>query len=467
MREVMRALRGRELKRPSGRTAAAVAPAVLGEERSFRYNFNSCSDNTTPIQAKAIFVGTFAVIWEDLANTLQSATDAALLHYYTRLAQIYDSEQHASVAGNFGDPLLRDAATDADGKIHMVFTQRLNGTAAAAYVHPCDQYPNGISLGNGQFMTNSNFGQYFYAQVPISVGSNVNSTNFADGWFNFMVRTVIHEVKHISSISARVANNAPATEESWLEEGTARMAEEMWIRESLHKTNWKANTGWSTAAQNGLYCDFHPADATCLAADPLRRPSFGMRRQFHEIRPQLLSPWDYSPFGNLPGQAGGTFYNSTWSLVRYTMDRFATSEAAFLNALTNSSLTGVANLTAVSGVSFERLLSGWGMALYADDYPGMPTSNLDTQFQTWNLRSIYGGLNQSDNWKGTYNTPFPLKPAQVGFGAFESDVVNIRGGGTAYFELSGTPSAPQFLQIRAPSGSAPASTIKMAVVRLQ
>jgi len=268
-------------------------------------------------------------------------------------------------------------------------------------------------------------------------------------------------------LSARVANNAPQFEQSWLEEGTARMAEEMWVRESLHNVAWKANTGWGSAATNGLYCDFHPLDATCNAADPLRRPSYGLRRQFNEILPKLAAPWDYSPYGDAAGQGGATFYNTVWSLVRYAIDRYGSSDAVFLTALTNSTTNGVTNLTSVAGTSLDRLIGGWGLALYADDYPGMPTSNPDIQFATWNLRSIYNGLHEAPSWTNRFGTPFPIQPQQLSFGSFSEQVTSIRGGAHVYYELSGNAAGIQLINLRSPSSGTASPDLRIAIARLQ
>ncbi len=439
-------------------SAAEVTP---GDMRDVFFTFSGgCNDVTRVIRAKAIRVGARSIIWEDSANTLQSADNADLAGYYSRIGQIYDQEQHASIVQSFGDPLLRDAVTDNDGKVHMVFSQRLNTTGAAAYVTSCDQFPTSAAPG-------SNFGQYFYGFVPTSAMPNVNSTGSPDGWFYFMARTIIHEVKHIASMSARVANNAPSFEQSWLEEGTARHAEEMWVRESLHRVPWKGNTGFGTAATNGIYCDFHPSDATCNAADGLRRPGYGMRRQFNEIRDKLLQPWNWSPFGDGTGQSGSVFYNTTWSLVRYAADRYGTTDAAFLRALNNSTATGIANLTAVAGVSFDRLIGGWGLALFADDYPGLASPSPDIQFPTWNLRSIYAGLNASPAWAARWNMPFPIQPTPLPFGSFVSPVPVIRGGAHAYFEFAGTFATPQLLHLRTSETTAPSTALRIAITRLQ
>ena len=41
---------------------------------------------------------------------------------------------------------------------------------------------------------------------------------------------------------------------------------------------------------NGIFCDFHPENATCNATNTLRRPSYGLRRHFNELHgdPQTI-----------------------------------------------------------------------------------------------------------------------------------------------------------------------------------
>ena len=439
---------------------AAESPQP-GDMKGFFYTLvGGCSDTTRVIRGKAIFVGSRAIIWEDSANTLQSSDDPPLADYYRRLGEIFDRDQYDAVKNTFGDPLLRDPQLDSDGHVQMVFSQRLNGSGAAAYVTSCDQFPNEVAPA-------SNFGEYFYGFVPTVSGSSLNSTATPDGWFNFMGRTVVHEVKHIASFSARVSNNAATFEQSWLEEGTARHAEEIWARQYLHHVAWKANTGYGTASTNGIYCDFNPGDLPCLIADPLRRPSYGMRRQFNEIRDKLVRPWDWSPFGDGAGQSGSVFYQTSWSLVRYTIDRYATSEAEFFHALINSNTSGATNLTTVAGASLDRLIGGWSLALYADDYSDVSSGNRDVQFATWNLRDIYAGLNNTPAWAGRFSTPYPIQPTQLTFGLFTSRVTGMRGGANAYFEISGDALPVQLLSVQGVGGASPSPNLRLSIVRLQ
>ncbi len=448
-------------ERDAPRRRAQVVPPELGALRTFYYNFNSCSDSSNAFTARLIYRGPVALIWEDTANTLQSTLSASLAGFYQRLGEIYDTDQHAAVRDHFGDPLLRDPITDGDGRLGMVFTQRLNGSGAAAYVTSCDQVAR-----NTTNRAASNFGEYFYGNVPTVEGSNLNSTASPDGWFYFMARTVVHEVKHIASLAARAAKSAPF-EAGWLEEGTARHAEEVWARAALHRVAWKANTGYGTAATNGIFCDFNPANATCLAADALRRPSYGMRRQFNEIRPKLLEPWSWSPYGDGTGQTGAVFYNTAWSLVRYAIDRYGVSDAAFLTALTQATTTGMTNLSAVAGVSSERLIGGWGLALFADDYPNLPSLSADARIDTWNLRSIYAGLNADPAWSSRFNTIFPIVPVAAPYGPFVVQRPGLRAGAHAYFELSGGVATPQLLELRDVTGGTPSPLLRLAIVRVQ
>lgn len=443
------------------RKVRVTAPPATGDLRLFYYNFNSCNDSTQTMRAKAIYVGTRSIIWEDSANVLQSAANPDLLAYYQRIGQIFDQDQYDVVKNTFGDPLRRDILTDYDERVHMVFTQRLNGSGAAAYVTSCDA----LARGTGRW--GSNFGEVFYGSVATAPGSSLTTTAQPGGWFAFMVRTVVHEVKHIASVAARFANSAPTFEQSWLEEGTARHAEEVWAREKLHKVTWKGNTGYGTSASNGVYCDFNLANIACLSNDVLRRPSWGMRRQFNEIKPKLDEPWNWSPYGDGVNQSGSIFYNTTWSLVRYTIDRFGQSDAAFFTQLVNGTTSGTTNLTTVAGVSLDRLIGGWGLALYADDYPLLGTVNLDASFATWNLRDIYGALNTDPLWSATYTRPYPIAPVALTFGSFVAQRTGIRGGAHAYFELSGTPSSPQLLDVRALGGGPMPSSLRVAIMRLQ
>ncbi len=445
----------RARRQPDAALSVAAELPALGTLRVFNYRFSGgCVTPTDFVAARAVYVGTRAIIWEDTLNTVKSATTPIYLQALQRIGQKYDAEQHDVVAQYFGDPLRRDL--DADGRVHMIFTQRVN-SIAAAFVTGCDQF-------SPVDAPSSNYGEFFYGSVPTNTAPNLNSTASPDGWAAFMIRTVVHEVKHIASMAARVANGSAVWELGWLEEGSARHAEEVWYRAHTAPGAWKSNIGWGTAASNGVYCDFHLTDATCNA-NAAHRPSWGVRRQFNELRPRLIDPWNWSPFGDGSGQTGAVFYQVSWHLIRYATDRYGTTETGFLTDLIQATTNGTTNLTARSGVSLTRLLGGWGLAMYLDDAVATPHPDID--LPTWNTRGIYAGLNASPNWSGTFTSPFLMQATMLPSGSFAVAQTGVRGGGHVFYEITGTANGRQLLLVRGFGGGAPPPDLRLAVVRIQ
>jgi hypothetical protein len=174
-----------------------------------------------------------------------------------------------------------------------------------------------------------------------------------------------------------------------------------------------------------------------------------------------------SPFGATASDTQSYWYATSWSLVRYAIDRYGASDAAFLTGLTNSTSTGVTNLVARSGgVSIDQLLGGWALSFYADDYPGLGAPSPDIQMPTWNFRSIYAGMNA--DFPSTYTLPYPLVPQARSFGTFAPvAVTTLRGGGVLWYEISGTQTAAQLLRLETNGGGQPSANLRIAVARLQ
>jgi hypothetical protein len=441
----------------------AAVPVVLNAQRRFYFTFGStCADTSRVMAAQAMAVGRHVAIWEDTTNTVRATPGSELAAWYARLLRIADDEQLPLVQRTVGDPLLRDASTDADGLVHLVFSQRVNATGTGAYVTSCDLRQRTLAAG-------SNNGEVMYGVAPTTTVSNPESAESPDGWFSFMSRTVVHELKHMASYATRTARQVPF-EEVWLEEGTARMAEEVWARAYLYRQMPRSNTGFGSPADGGVYCDFHPANASCNAGDLLRRPSYGMRRHFNDLRNKLVQPWNWSPFGDAPGQSGAVYYNSAWSLLRHAADHCCSSDSAFLTALNNSSRVGMDNLSQVSGRTGESLLGAWGMALLADDRVDLPGMSALTQFLSWDFRSIYAGLHNAPAWQSRWTTPYPVLAMPLtadSLGAALHTGPSIRGGGHAFYELRVAPGSTSLLQLRGPSNTPLSETLRVGIVRIR
>src|SRR5690606_33394761 len=111
----------------------------------------------------------------------------------------------------------------------------------AGFTSMCDQFPN--DAGN----TASNFGEIIYLYQPI-VDATGYANNTPDNWYRTIRSTVVHELKHLASYAARIANGAPSQESVWLEEGTARLAEELWGRQVVDDLPWKGNHGYGSSS---------------------------------------------------------------------------------------------------------------------------------------------------------------------------------------------------------------------------
>ncbi len=295
--------------------------------------------------------------------------------------------------------------------------------------------------------------------MPTSGATGFNAGT-KESWLRTMRSTIVHEVKHITSFGERIARNAAVFELPALEEGTARHVEEIWARQAIYTAAWKGDLTY----QSTLYCDVRPTFPECTGAP------FAVFRHFQTLYDFMTTPETQTPFGRT--QTGDfNFYASMWSLVRWAVDNYATSESAFLSGMTQSAtLAGMPNISAQTGRGTDDTLADWLLSLWLDNYPSFtPAAGLKLSIPTWNFRDIFAGMN-SDFCASqqAFCRAYPLQPRQVTFGsAYTSGTINLRGGSGAFFELSGTQTGKQLIDIHAPGGAAPASTLRLAIVRVQ
>ena len=449
-------------------TADVAVPPLNTTIRLPNINTNYCN-TFIPVNATRVYYNGKIAIYEDdaTADAFKAALNPTMQSYYNKIGEQFNADMEPVVRNNFSDILLRDAVTDNNGVLVALFTPKINTTfsGVAGFVVSCDQYPRDSAFSNGS----SNFGQYFYAYMPTAVGTGY-ATFTPDSWYRTIRSTFIHESKHVASMSARVNNNAAFFEAAWLEEGGARMAEEMWAREAVYAPMaWKGNHGYGSAGDpRNIYCDVRPFTAECLTNT--RAPVSILQRHFSSMYDAMFAQNArlLSPFGATASDNASYWYALSWSLIRYAIDQYGTSDAAFLTALTNSTSTGIDNLVARAGVSDSRLLGGWALSLAADDYPGLASPAGISQNKTWNLRNIYQGFNTDFSSGGSFTLPYPLVPTAVTFGSFNATTITtMRGGGMLWYEFSGTQTANQLLRLQSTSLGAPSPDLRLAIVRVQ
>jgi hypothetical protein len=440
---------------PSLRASLAVAPPAVGDIRAFRIfkpstavgASASCND-FAEISARVVYVGTRAIIYEDVTAPLAGQMDDT----FTALGQEFDTSMYPSDANTFGDPLLTDVDTDNDQHLNMVFTPTMT-PGLAGFVLSCDFFPRTAS---NQV---SNFGENFYARVPRVAGNTfVNGVDNPAAFLRTMRGTVVHEVKHIASYGAHLENPAATSfEESWLEEGMAMVAEEVWARDMIYPgAAWKGNMIYRST----LFCDVRPTSTECAG-----RP-FVMFDHYARLYTYLDLPGTGSLFGRA-SDGDFVFYGASWSFIRYNVDRYATSEQAYLRGITSASATGINNIAQQSGADPTQILGNWSLALYLDGNAAM-AGNADVNLASWDMRDIYAGMNTDFPQQSNFPKSYPLVPLAIPAGDFSVDNAGIHGGSFAPYDLTGVAASTRAIGISAgPPGFPAPSLFRLVIARIQ
>jgi hypothetical protein len=314
-----------------------------------------------------------------------------------------------------------------------------------------DSVPNTVG-----FMTGCNF--YARSQLPASNQAAVfyarlpNAIESAAEWRRNLRSTLLHETKHLASYAerfARAGSGAPVLEQTWLEEATARLAEELYAR-TFSGATWKGNAAYApTVGCEVTRCDDRP---------------LGMYKHFSVLADYYSRVDSLTPLAPT-SRFDGTYYASGWLLVRWAVDQFASDESTFLRALTTeTTATGIANLARRTGRSPAAMLPDWALALAVDDRPGFTPKQPETTLPSWNTRDVFRGLNAYSPFE--FPRPFPLLERSAAFGDFTVDVPLLRAYTAAFVELAGSPGGRQLLRLDGLGGAAPPG-VEMAIVRVE
>ena len=413
--------------------ASIAASLNVGDVITMKALYNSCNSGSN-VQARVVYAGSRAVVLEDVAAPRARTMDAD----YRAIGDEFDRVQYPLLRDNIGDPLAMNGAMNGDGRVTMLFTRFVNDSVAgtAGYVSACNFYPKSTFAA-------SNENEVFYARVA-------TATETPADWRRAMRSTVIHEGKHLASFAERLASNTPF-EESWLEESTARIAEELYSRTFTSGGSWKGNTGFATTVRCEVYqCDDRP---------------LMMWKHFSALHQYLRGVDTLSPLGASTNN-DVTFYASGWSLVRWAADQYATSEGAWLKALVKGGAqTGLANLAQRTGRPAGELLADWALANAVDDVAGFTPARKQLSFPSWNVADVMSGL------AGTYPGAFsaaPLRARSLGFGSFTLPVQQLRAFSSSYFSFEGAQAGGQLIELRGENGAAVAPAgLRVAVVRVE
>ena len=426
------------------RTSMPPVPLTVGAMAQIKFHYSSCSAaGVTPVTARVVFVGNRSVVLEDVAGPLAGTIDADLV----AMAQEFETVSYPLLL-NFGDPLARDAATDVNGRILMLFTPKVNalGTNLLGFVSACDLYP----VSQDATVAGSNEAEIFYARTVTDTTPGTTALSGRSQWRRQMPATMIHEAKHITSYAERLSRDATLFEQVWLEEATAQIASEMFGR-AIHGNVWRGDAGY----RQTLYCESRPTTAGCADGVIAMTNHIGFLTNYLQL---------FETKSILSGAEDSDIYGSAWLFARWLVDSYGGSdEGAFLRRLVQTgTLAGTANVEAASGRPFPQLLAEFTLMLAADNVPTVRGPYVEP---SWNLPDVFAGYAEL----GT-RPPAPLAMRQSTGGTISVSGRNVKGGGAVLLRVAPVaPDATQLLELKStlttPLG--PSSTVGLGVLRVE
>ena len=424
---------------------AKAAPLVGDTIKLNTQAFQGCA-NTVVKGGVVKAVGAKSIVVADTASPANGYASAD----YVSIAATFDTLVYPLDVDNFGTP------TDVSGygKVILFFTTAVNQLTPASssfviggFFFSRDLYPkvakNGLPACAG-----SNEAEMFYLLVPDPNGTINGNRRATSDVTRLNLATLAHEFQHLINASHRlyITPGAIANEETWLDEGLAHTAEELlYFKISGYgsRDNLNLQNVAGTAAQSTNFTSY-------------------MAQNFGRFYNRLIAPEITSPYATNDSLSTR---GATWNFLRYAAGRQPVgTESTFFKAIVNSATTGLNNLANVlPNGQLATYLNDWSVAVFADDYTGLPPDQLDVRykFPSWNFRSIYPNLRIGGaSALGVY----PLAVRTLRSNA--SQRLSLAGGGSGYLRFA-VPAGKSSVISFSTNGAAPAGALKFSVVRVR
>lgn len=399
--------------RPAEATRSEVS---AGDTLRYRFAVDqdlslTCEDSDRNVAAVVRFAGERVLLVEDVVAPGDGFTAAD----WSELGRDLDQVIVPTDSAYFGPP----ADIDGNGRIIYLFTPEVNRLTPrnspaflSGFFLPLDLVDSGDAAGsglrgaNGETCPASNEGEILYMAVTDPEGE-FGATVRRDQALRQARSIGAHELEHLISAEQRlVYGNAgfEALDETWLQEGLAHLAEEL-VGLRLMGVETDANLGWEAVAGDRETIDLFN---TYLLSN-FARLSFFMRAP--TSAPALA---DQDP-GGFPSLQMRGF---AWAFVRWLVDRSGEADdAKLVRALSTggtSARRGTDNVEQAVGTSWETLVPEFLAALALDD-AGVEGAAGDLALSTWNLRSVFAGLNQNRVAGNSFPLAYPLSETVLPF----------------------------------------------------
>jgi len=457
-------VRGRAASETRGDVIAAAAAAVpstfnVGDQVPIRVpdrSGNLCTDFTA-ITTVVRAVATHSVWLEDTANPANGYSVSDFQQLATAFEKIYNAD-----AAYFGTP--PDIGNN--GKIVIVVTKEVNKASILGFATTADLRPR---TGTSNSCPSSDETYIFYGIAPDPTAT-FGDAYTRDQAFEDGPVLIGHEFVHIIQFGVRptVPNNQ-GLGKIWELEGQATFGEEV-VGHAYTGRMTGQNYGFNVA----FNCSDPPGCAASLDANDWYIASFIDLILYYGFNANCATGDNTCLNAKLTGapeqctwlalETGGPcfpgrdVYGVPWSFYRWLADNygsnFAGGESELMKKMVANAFTGFQTITDVIGRPIDELMSLWAAALYTDNRL-TGTADPRLSFSSWNLVDINSHLRASAQ----------LQPRDRSFTTF-ADNVQVRGGSTAYFRISG-PRQSSALRVTGTGGSILPGTVRVFVVRLQ
>lgn len=392
----------------------------------------SCTDTTSTMGAVVRATGPHVVLAEDTLAPSNGFDDGD----WETLLDEFESVVFPTDSAYFGGP----ADLDGNGRIVVTVTPRVNGltprgagSRVGGFFLPIDLVDAGDEAGGGlrgpegETCAASNEGEFLYLLAPDPDGAFSDPVRPGQALRNARSVTA-HELMHLLSTQQRLVfgeGDFESLEEVWLAEGLSHIAEEV-VGLRLMERGSGENLAWTDmSATTGDLNDFNTfhlnnfARLDLFMRDPVGAPALS-----------LVEPG---------GVRGLQMRGFAWSFLRWLADRPGSgAEADLFRQLSTgggAGQRGTANVERAIGQSWETLLTEYRLALLLDDAETAGESD-HPSLASWNLRSVFAGLNQNQNTQAVFTVPYPLAVTPLPFGTATVDF-ETRASTAAFFRLEG------------------------------
>lgn len=396
---------------------------------------NICTDFVTR-EAVVRAVGATAVWLEQTDNPAGGLS----LAQYNSLAADFDAVIFPTDTAYFGAP----TDIDSNDVLAIVVSREVNVAGFNGFVSPADFFPTGTCPA-------SNEGEVTYVVAPDPAGQ-FGRVLSADRIESELPDIVAHEFVHNIQLGRRITQNRP-NQALWILESQATLGEEV--------VGWEFNS--RTRGQN------YDADVIFGEHLPSQTPwhlfGFGNLAAYYGFEdaglPKVANAPEQCSFlatsNNGPCAFPVNLVYVPYIFLRWLSDHFAANEQqehALHRSLIDSDEAGYSNITASAGEPFEQLLAQWAATLYTDDRSAGLAPRVT--LPSWDLFSFDQGIIDQAR----------LLPRSVGFASFSSDI-QVRGGSSSYYLVSGLNRPHTAVRARSQAGSLLPGVMQLWIVRLQ